>query len=229
MYKTLKKTALLAGIAALLFSLAACSGLKTGLDVVANEAKTSFAALLDAAPSAVSENEQYKGAALTAPDSSIKFIWSRDWSKSPQFDALLEFDAQPFLDAGLDPAKLPGYFIYQNGMLSVGRELGDVRAEDELSAKGAFEEIVNQKRDLIGYHSQMDHYGIDLDNGNMFEWAKDMGANDKDMVFVLNPEPFIEAGVDPNAVEGWVFDKVTVGMGADEKQVDKFLKPFNLK
>jgi hypothetical protein len=49
------------------------------------------------------------------------------------------------------------------------------------------------------------------------------------MVFVLNPEPFIAAGVNPNNIEGWAFAKVTVD---DENgkpvEVDKILKPFNL-
>ncbi|MDR3325447.1 MAG: hypothetical protein LBS82_05645, partial [Spirochaetaceae bacterium] len=65
--------------------------------------------------------------------------------------------------------------------------------------------------------------------GNLFEWAKDMSVNDKDIVFVLNPEPFIAAGTDPNAIDGWAFAPVTVD---DENGkpvvVDKLLKPFNL-
>lgn len=46
--------------------------------------------------------------------------------------------------------------------------------------------IVEKSRDSIGYHAALDHYGIDLENGNMFEWAKDISTNDKDIVFVLN-------------------------------------------
>jgi hypothetical protein len=49
------------------------------------------------------------------------------------------------------------------------------------------------------------------------------------MVFVLNPEPFLKAGADPNRIEGWTFTKVTVD---DENgrpiEVDKILKPFDL-
>ncbi len=44
-----------------------------------------------------------------------------------------------------------------------------------------------------------------LGNGNMFEWAKDMQKNDKDIVFVLNPQPFIDAGVDPAKVHPCLF------------------------
>jgi hypothetical protein len=53
----------------------------------------------------------------------------------------------------------------------------------------------------------MDHYGVNLANGNLFEWAKDMNTNDKDMVFVLNPEPFVSAGVKPDNIEGWVLPR----------------------
>jgi hypothetical protein len=63
----------------------------------------------------------------------------------------------------------------------------------------------------------------------MFEWAKDMSTNDKDIVFVLNPEPFIKAGVDPNKIEGWAFAKVTVDDANGKPiEVDKILKPFNI-
>jgi copper chaperone CopZ len=82
----------------------------------------------------------------------------------------------------------------------------------------------------IGYHGALDHYGVSLGDGNLFEWAKDMSANDKDIVFVLNPAPFIAAGVDPNKVDGWAFAKVTVDDENDKPiEVDKLLKPFNLK
>jgi hypothetical protein len=90
--------------------------------------------------------------------------------------------------------------------------------------------MVHLKRGSIGYHGALDHYGVNLGNGNLFEWAKDLDKNDKDMVFVLNPEPFIRAGVNPNQVAGWVFAKVPVD---DENgrpvEVDKLLKPFDLR
>lgn len=86
------------------------------------------------------------------------------------------------------------------------------------------------KREQIKYHADLDHYGVDVGNGNMFEWAKDMETNDKDIVYVLSPQVFIDAGVDPENVDGWLFAKVNV-MDKDGKsvEVDKFLKPFDLK
>lgn len=52
---------------------------------------------------------------------------------------------------------------------------------------------------------------------------------DKDIVFVLNPEPLISAGADPEKVEGWVYTQVEVEENGKTEQVWKFLKPFNLK
>jgi hypothetical protein len=64
----------------------------------------------------------------------------------------------------------------------------------------------------------------------MLEWARDMSKNDKDLVFVLNPKIFIDAGADPSKIEGWVFDKVTVEDARGRKfDADKFLKPFDLR
>jgi poly-D-alanine transfer protein DltD len=57
-----------------------------------------------------------------------------------------------------------------------------------------------------------------------------MKTNDKDIVFVLNPQPFIDAGVDPSALESWVFAKVeTMDDSGKKIEVDKFLKPFDVE
>jgi len=160
---------------------------------------------------------------------------------------MLELDAKPFLDAGLDPNKLPeNYFYYQgemmgdmsNDMLMVGTKLGN----DRLSYRGsptplaAYEQIVEKYRSSINYHTSLDHYGVKLGDGNMFEWAKDLSTNsstgenqDKDIVFVLNPEPLAAAGVDPEKVEGWVYAQVPVEENGQTTNVWKLLKPFNLK
>ena len=221
------------------FALSACSGLKS-LDVVGTESVTSFSAILDTVGNKVTPDELNVGWSLSAPDDTVRFIWSEDYSKSPLHDVMLEFDAQPFIDAGLDINKLPDNIAFYEGgtmggmgnkMLMVGTKLGN----DKLTYKGAptalaaYEQIVSKYRDNIGYHTALDHYGVTLGEGNMFEWAKDMTTNDKDIVFVLNPQPFIDAGVDVNAVDGWVFAKVPVDVDGKPTEVDKLLKPFDLK
>ena len=226
--KKLLKPVLVLSIAAMLtLAFAGCAQ----LDVVAKDSVTSFDALLNVAPDKVQADEMNGGWSITAPDASSRFIWSEDYSKSPLHDVMIEFDAQPFIDAGLDVAKLPDTVTYYENKLMVGTKLGtdELKYTGEATPLASFEQIVKLYRSSIGYHTALDHYGVALANGNMFEWAKDMSANDKDMVFVLNPEPFINAGVDPNAIAGWKFAKVTVDVNGKPTEVDKILKPFDLK
>lgn len=200
------------------------------LDVVGNKSITSFEKILNIIPEQITADDMNGGWSLNAPDGSARFIWSKDYSKSPIHDVMLEFDVQPFIDAGLDVSKLPEGMVYDDKIM-VGTKLG----EDSLTYKGdatpieSYKKIVNLYRESVKYHTSLDHYGVDLADGNMFEWAKDMSTNDKDIVFVLNPQVFIDAGVDPAKVEGWVFAKVEKEDENGKKiQVDKFLKPFDL-
>ena len=218
-------------------SLTACSGLKD-LDVVGKQSIASFHEVLKTIPDKVKANTFNAGWSIDAPDGTVRFIFSEDYSKSPYHDVMLEVDAKPFLDAGLDTTKLPANYISYKGMLMIGKKLGT----DKLSYNGAstplaaYEQIVNKYRDSINYHTTLDHYGVKVGDGNMFEWAKDMKTNgynnqnqDKDIVFVLNPEPLIAAGVDPKKVKGWAYLQVPIEENGKTTDVWKLLKPFNLK
>ncbi|MDR2952367.1 MAG: hypothetical protein LBU82_03905 [Treponema sp.] len=201
------------------------------LDVVGNDSVRAFNDLLQNAPELVSEYGE-NGWSIKAPDNSACFIWSKVFAVNPVYDVWLEFDAVPFINAGLDPSRLPDNFIFQDGVLTVGTKLENEKLSyrAEASPLASYQQIVKLHRGIIGYHGQLDHYGINLGNGNMFEWAKTLAVNDKDIVFVLNPDPFVSAGTDPAHIDGWAFAKVTVD---DENgkpiQVDKILKPFNLE
>jgi hypothetical protein len=201
------------------------------LDVVGNDSISAFDKVLKAAPQAVSLDEMNGGWSLAAPDKEARFIWSRNYAASPLHDVMLEFNAAPFIAAGLDADRLPDTITVYDGKIMVGVKLGQetLKYTGEATPLASYEHIVRLKRSAVGYHGALDHYGVSLSGGNLFEWAKDMSVNDKDIVFVLNPEPFISAGVNPDAVQGWAFAKVTVD-DADGKpiEVDKFLKPFNL-
>lgn len=208
------------------------------LDVVGKQSITSFETILNTIPDNVKEDEINGGWSLSAPDGSVRFIWAKDYSQSPLHDVMLELDAAPFVSAGLDTDKLPDNYSAYDGMLMVGTKLGTEKTvnEGEATPLAAYEQIVNKHRSFINYHMDMDHYGVKLGDDNMFEWAKNMETNtvknqnqDKDIVFALNPEPLIAAGVDPDKVEGWVYAPVSVMEGAKTLEVYKFLKPFNLK
>lgn len=211
----------------LILPLAACAA----TDVVGNGSVASFEKVLEAMDQNIAADEINGGWALTSPDSGERFIWSGDYSNGNPHDLMLEFDAKPFLDAGLDVDKLPAGTL-AGEKLMVGSDIGDEKLtyDGEATPLASYKKLVEFHRERVKYHADLDHYGVNVGGGNMFEWGKDMGTNDKDIVFVLDPEMFIEAGVEPSRVEGWVFAKVKV-MDENGKtiEVDKFLKPFSIQ
>ena len=220
--------AVLAALAALALLLAGCSA----LDVVGKTAVDTFRVLMDTEKESVALDAAANRWVLTSPGGE-KFEWSTSFAADgPDFE--LTLDATPYLGAGLDPARLPAEryrFDALAGTLSLVFEIG----KDAFSYPGApapldtFTKIVAAHRPIIGYHAALDHYGVALGDGNMFEWAKDMAKNDKDMVFVLDPGPLLKAGVDPAKVTGWLFAKIPVqDKSGKTVEVDKFVKPYSL-
>jgi hypothetical protein len=245
--KKFKLITVVTGAPALVGVLAACSGGLKAPDVVGQQSVASFDEVLKTIPDRVKADETNVGWVLSAPDDSVRFIRSEDYSKAPLHDVMLEFDARPFLDAGIDPDELSDNYAFYEGetmggmgskMLMVGTKLGNDSPaySGAPTALAAYEQIVSKYRDSINYHTTLDHYGVKPGDGNMFEWAKDMNTNgyddsvqDKDIVFVLNPEPLIEAGVDPEKVDGRVYAQVPIEENGKTAQVWKLLKPFDLQ
>lgn len=212
---------------AAVISLSACSD----TDVIGKVAKTSFEEVVNTIPDQVTEDEMNGGWSLSAPDGTARFIWSKDYSNSPIHDVMIEFDAAPFIAAGLDVTLLPEGTYFEDEIM-LGTKLGEdeITYDGDASAIDSFNKIVELYRESVGYHEKLDHYNVSLGEGNMFEWAKDMGTNDKDIVFVLNPEIFIEAGVDPEQIEGWTYAAVEVKDDSGKTvEVMKLLKFFDLK
>ncbi|MDR3240024.1 MAG: hypothetical protein LBT44_08070 [Clostridiales bacterium] len=221
----------------LAFSFTGCAKLTSQLDVVGQQSIPSFDKILKIIPDQVSADEMNAGWSLAAPDGMARFIWSMDYSRSPMHDVMLEISAEPFTAAGLEPDKLPEDYAFYEGMLMMGQKLGSdvLTYEGDPTPLAAYEQIVSKYRTTVGYHASLDHYNVDIGGGNLFEWAKDMSLNastgeeqDKDIVFVLNPDPFIAAGVDPERVDGWAYAQVSVDIDGKPTDVWKFLKPFNL-
>ena len=213
-------------ISVVLFGITACGK----LDVIGEKSETSFEAILNAMQSEVSADDAFGGWSLVSPDGEARFVWTKDFSKTTT-DAMLELDAQPFIDAGLDINKLPQEMVSGDKII-IGTDLGNasVTYVGDASPLDSYKKLVKNYRDNITYHTALDHYGVALGNGNMFEWAKDMKTNDKDIVFVLNPQPFLDAGVDPTKLVSWVFAKVeTMDEKGKDIEVDKFLKPFDVE
>ena len=157
---------------------------------------------------------------LTAPDGSSGFFWGKNTG--------ISVDAQPFIDAGLDISKLDPQNLVEGKLIVSVENPGYEEKSDDPSQE--FSSFVSSARDSVGYHAPMDHFGIKLGNGNMFEWAQDTASNDKDIVFVLDPEFIGQYGADVANIEGWLYADVEV-MDEDGKlvTVKKLLKPFDLE
>lgn len=226
MKRWMKRILLAGAVLGLSLSLTACAQLQTSLDVIGNASIPTLEAAVKAAQQETELEDGYW--TVQAPDGSAQVRISRDWSQTDD-DLILEWDVAPFLQAGLDPEQLPDAYEYDGTMLRISVTLGDGGNLGEAKTLAeAYGRIVAQTPALIGYHAQLDHFGLEIGHGNLLEWAKDLQANDKDMVFVLNPEPLTEAGVDPEVLEGWVYGKVKAHVNGKMAEVDKFLKPFDL-
>jgi hypothetical protein len=222
------RIAVLAGVFTIAVLLAAC----TGLDVVATGAGSSFEKLLKTLPPAAVSRVGTMWT-VQSPGGEV-FAWSADFSaRGP--DLLLQIPAGDLLRAGLDPARLPresmGY-INDSREISFSLEVGSDQFASRSSENPAlsFREIIEKHRARFGYHPALDHFNISLGRGNLVEWASDFSKNDKDLVFVLDPAPFLAAGLEPARLKDWVLAKVEV---VDEKgaklTVDKLLRVYNLQ
>ncbi len=247
----MKKALIVAASAALFF--ASCAE----TDVVGQFATTSFAAVstsLGATEVGATEGGTFQ---LKSPGGDV-FSLAADFGRDNDMATLgaagsaevatmespdleVEFDAAPFLAAGLDPAKLTKdaevQYLVEDGRFMIHFDWGQTSfasaAAPAATVQGrlmdTFGNVLINYRDRIGYHEKLDHYGFALGQGNMVEWAKDMATNDKDLVFILDPAPLVAAGVDPAKVSGWLFAQVEVKDAAGKAVlVDKLLRPFNL-
>ncbi len=203
-------------------------------DVVATYARKSFGAMLDALPENALTTDADAAWVIHSP-AGDRFRMSRDFSRGADFS--FDLDAAPFIDAGLDASRLPAdtdalTYRVTGKRLVMDFEFGSLftNSGTDASPEATFSGFISAYRLRVGYHKALDHYGIDLGAGHMFEWAKDLRTNDKDIVFVLDPEPFVKAGIDPTRVKGWIFAKVQTEDKSGRKiYADKLLHPFNLK
>ncbi|MDR3354321.1 MAG: hypothetical protein LBO21_04735 [Synergistaceae bacterium] len=204
-------------------------------DVVGKAAVTSFSEMLGALEFQPASDEEMGAWVLTDPDGNAAFWWRKSSNGMRDYDVFLCFDAEPFVNAGLDAEKLPDEMkgmLDGRGKIMVGRKLSgeELKYDGDITPLSSFEQIVKLDREAVGYHAALDHYGVTVADGSLFEWAKDMSKNDKDIVFVVDPKILIDSGVDPSKVEGWVYTKVPLEDSRGRRfEAEKFLRPFDLK
>lgn len=200
------------------------------LDVVGRQSTLAFERLVGKATNLISKQEN--GWRLSAPDGSAQ-LDLRETASETGPEAYLSIDLAPFTAAGMDAAKLsPHYEVLENRLL-----LG-MQVEKEYAANNpleAYNILLSHHRAHIGYDTGMDHFHIEFGHGNMFEWAKNLEthsgtgkAQEMDMVFVLDPEPLVQAGLNPNNVEGWQYKKVTMGGHGKTMEAWKLLKAIDI-
>ncbi len=198
-------------------------------DVVAKYAARSFGAAAEAlgSPSA----GEFR--VLASPGGEVLSL-SADPGSAPR--AVLSLDAAPFLEAGLDPARLPAgpdlTWTVEEGRLTGRFALGSapLGGKPAASPTAHMDALAASARDRIGYHAQLGHYGLSLGGGNLVEWAADLAKNDKDWVLVLDPGFLAAAGVNTAGIRGWTLTEVPVD-GPDGKmvEVEKLLLPYSLR
>jgi hypothetical protein len=192
--------------------------LTAALDVVQTDAVRAFGEVITAFPAVEYEPSRWR---VDAPDGGATMAFDNG-------SMTLLVDAAPFIAAGADMS-----MIENSGTHNLNEEITSIWFDTpgfdmlnenvQATALEQFKEDVAYSRQYLAYHGAMDHYNIDFGDGNMFEWAKDMATNDKDIVFALNPQPFIDAGADVNNIEGWTFATVPT----DDGEADKLIKAFD--
>lgn len=98
-------------------------------------------------------------------------------------------------------------------------------ASDALSA---FDRIISVRKQDVGYHAELSHWGFTAPTGDLFEWSKDTAANQADLAMVLVADPLIAAGLDITKLGGgWSYKAAEVSHDAQKPAV--ILKTENLQ
>jgi len=202
-------------------------------DAVAVHAVRSYDALLHAPEVSVARNDAAGAWVLTSPGGETLTFGGDTAAGSNEL--VVTFDARPFLAAGLDPSLLPagsqveGHGSSARVVMRYDKGAGSFSDGADSQPVQALQDLVRNHRMMLGYHAALGHFGLELGGGNMVEWAQDQHANDKDVVFVLNPQPFADAGVDVANVQGWVLADVPVMDAQGRKSTArKLLRFYNL-
>jgi hypothetical protein len=199
------------------------------LDVIGQDSVRSFDLLLESQNGGAICDEANCVYTFSSPDKDVTLNWSYAYDSDSFYDLYYTFDAAAFIQAGLDISRLPEQYRFDNGKITVGRQLGDEKLAstgEMISPNEAYRNIVVRKRRAVGYHNL--HYNLDLENGNLFEWARFMNKDLRDVTFYLDPFPLIEAGVDPNLVQGWDYISACIMENGEDADVDKFAKNYNV-
>ncbi|MCL2566357.1 MAG: hypothetical protein FWE24_11230 [Defluviitaleaceae bacterium] len=110
-------------------------------------------------------------------------------------------------------------------------EFNTTEYETEMTPLTIFKQILHYRPEFIGYHDTGHHYMLHFgDSGNMLMFARDIASQEAGVVFMLNPEQFIEAGVDVHNIDGWHFGPhETMTIRGQTVTRDFLVKTFDLR
>ena len=159
---------------------------------------------------------------LAAPDETA-------WVAFDNMSIAMVVDADPFIAAGADLSKLGNvaeHYLNQGEesiyFPSPSFDMLNQHIKDSPTAQ--FEHDLKALRKYISFNKATGSYSLSCGEGNTFEWAQDINGAHSDIVFALNPEPLIAAGVDPENVEGWDYVQVFIEINGKTEQVWRFQK-----
>ena len=178
---------------------------------------------------------------IAMPDGSASFGWGRETqSYFDSFELSLTFDGQPFIEAGLDGDKLEegihlfnrddwgGILLTANLGTAGSTEVSDINSPIPIRA---FEQLIHANPEILAYHDTGHHYMLHLgDSGHMIMFARDVTTQEAGFVFMLNPQPFIDAGTDVHNIAGWSYEeRETMTMRGSTLAQYFLVKTFDLK
>ena len=194
------------------------------LDVILRDAPASLNQILEHSPNIVQDSASTSDYWSLSVDGETTLKVSHDYSMTETEDLVMQTPLKPFVDAGLDPARLGTGYRADATMLYLTADFGDGSGKQDTFTNALFESV-KADRKILSYHADLDHFGIQLPAGKV-EWAKDESTNDKDIVFVIAAKPLADLGVDVQNIDGWIFKTMKDDAGRD---FDVLLKPYSLE
>ena len=219
----------------LVLSLAAC-GNKDVEETISDKGVVAFNEIVKTYPDKKGFHDalQHWGFAMEPGE---KLEWSKDMSAN-KADFAMVVKADPLIEAGLDVEKLDkNVWIFEKaGRDTMGMEQPAVLilpydiSDKSLVSKNSddsMKALLEADPENLIYHEDKQHYVLNLGGTNEAIWTEKLGLNDSDMIFVLEAEPLIAAGLDIDKLEGsgWTFKKASEA----DKTPDQIIKTYDLK
>lgn len=213
-------------VTSLTLILAGCSAaVKPEKEVLAKNAAKNFELIVENNLENKVYHDQLKhfGLALGNQD---KFEWAQDTSVG-EADFSLSINANEFIQAGMDPAKLVSneFEFVQGGETEQLVHTFDVSDDESLyeDYKLAFEGLLSRVPDQIKTIKN-DGYILDLGQSFQVHWNGENRKN-KDIAFIINGDSLIKAGLDLEKLTSW---KVIKNTDEGDKTV-RLLRVYRLR